>query len=92
MKRESLRLAAALALSAAPIAAACAAPCRLTLAASLPLTESEHGGEFLVMATVDGSPVKLVLDTGSRGHPAERSGGPQSRAGDGDRLPHRWLQ
>jgi clan AA aspartic protease (TIGR02281 family) len=67
MKRESLRLAAALALSAAPIAAACAAPCRLTLAASLPLTESEHGGEFLVMATVDGSPVKLVLDTGSEG-------------------------
>ena len=50
-----------------PSAAARAGECKLALAASLPLTEGEQGSKLLVDVTVDGSPVRLVLDTGSEG-------------------------
>jgi clan AA aspartic protease (TIGR02281 family) len=44
-----------------------AAPCRLGFVASVPLIEPPGSGKLLVEATVDGSPVRMILDTGSEG-------------------------
>ena len=67
MKRTILRVASwacGLTLGVSPLAAH-AAGCRLALAATVPLLNGDQDKKLLIAATLDGTPVRLVLDTGS---------------------------